>query len=160
YHDPMNNLRTFLIGAALVATVPALLTPSQAKETTAQWIVPPEAPPTDYGVFLFRRTFDLADVPKEMMVDVTAHQRYRLFVSGEEVSMGPAAGNLKRWRYETVDLAPQLREGKNVISAQVWNMGPDTPAIQISHRTAFRFQTQDDEFRHLNSNHEWRVMRC
>jgi hypothetical protein len=31
------------------------------------------------------------------------------------------------WRYDTVDLAPQLRAGRNVLAALVWNWGAEKP---------------------------------
>jgi 2,5-dihydroxypyridine 5,6-dioxygenase len=36
------------------------------------------------------------------------------------------------WRYETVDLAPHLQTGKNVLAAIVWNWGPQKPAAQYT----------------------------
>lgn len=51
----------------------------------------------------------------------SADNRYKLFVNEKLVSLGPARGDLTHWNYETVDLAPFLREGRNIIAAQVWN---------------------------------------
>jgi len=74
-------------------------------------------------VFHFRKTIDLADRPTRFVVRVSADNRYRLFVNGVSVSIGPARGDLLHWRYETVDLAPYLRAGRNVLAAVVWNWG-------------------------------------
>jgi alpha-L-rhamnosidase len=35
-------------------------------------------------------------------------------MNGARVSWGPARGDLHHWRYETVDLAPQLRAGRSL----------------------------------------------
>ena len=46
-------------------------------------------------------------------------------------------GPLPVERYETVDLAPHLKQGRNVLAALVWNWGKDRPVAQFSRRTAF-----------------------
>ena len=71
--------------------------------------VPPEleaATKEFYGSVL-----GLEQVPKPCVVHVSADNRYRLFVNGKSVSWGPARGDLNHWRFETVDLAPFLKEG-------------------------------------------------
>ena len=77
-------------------------------DARSAWIAPPDSAPQAYGVYLFRNTFELADVPTQFDVHVSADQRYRLYANGVEVAFGPSPGNLKRWRFETVDLAPFL----------------------------------------------------
>src|SRR4051794_6556336 len=93
----------------------------------APWIFPPGARGNDFGVFHFRRVFELDAKPASFVVHVSADNRYRLFVNGEQVSSGPQRSDLMHWRYETVDVASQLRAGRNVIAALVWNWGPDKP---------------------------------
>ena len=61
--------------------------------------------------------------PEQFVVHVSADNRYRLYVNGEQVSSGPQRSDVMHWRYETVDLAPKLRAGRNVIAALVWNWG-------------------------------------
>jgi len=56
------------------------------------------------------------------------------------VSWGPAPGDLENWNYETVDTAPYLKKGENIIASQVWNMGILKGPIQISIQTAFLMQ--------------------
>jgi hypothetical protein len=85
----------------------------------APWIFSPGAGGTDFGVFDFRRVFELNATPSNFVVHVSADNRYRLFVNGQQVSSGPQRSDLMHWRYETVDVAPQLRAGRNVIAAFV-----------------------------------------
>lgn len=106
----------------------------------AQWVAHPTAPPTDFGVFHLRRTFDLVTVPDSFVVHVSADNRYRLFVNGTSVSHGPARNDLATWAFESVDLAPHLRPGRNVLAAVVWNFGDLRPMAQHSFRTAFIVQ--------------------
>jgi len=68
----------------------------------------------------------------------TADNRFVLFVNGARIASGPSTGTLARWRYSTVDLAPHLRRGSNVIAATVWNFGEAAPMAQVSLATGFR----------------------
>lgn len=115
----------------------------------AKWVFPAEngssVSPAQSGAFLFRRTFQLAAAkPAEpFTIHVSADNRYILFVNGKQVSRGPARGDLNHWRYETVDLAPFLRTGDNVLAAIVWNEGIHAALAQITHRTAFLVKAED-----------------
>ncbi len=78
--------------------------------------------------------------PSAYVVHISADNRYKLFVNEKLVSAGPARGDLYYWNYETVDLAPYLSAGKNILSALVWNEGELRPEAQISWRTGFIMQ--------------------
>ena len=125
----------------------------------APWIFPPSAGGNDFGVFHFRRVFELNARPANFVVHVSADNRYRLFVNGEEVSSGPQRSDLMHWRYETVDVAPQLRAGRNVIAALVWNWGADKPVAQFSRQTAFLLQGDSAREAIVNSGPEWKILR-
>ena len=125
----------------------------------ASWIAPPDTPGNAYGVFHFRRTLELASRPERFIVHVSADNRYRLFVNGQQVSSGPQRSDLMHWRYETLDLAPHLRAGRNVLAALVWNWGPDRPAAQFSRRTAFLMQGDTEREAVANTGREWKVLR-
>ncbi|MBV8864314.1 MAG: hypothetical protein JO210_02815, partial [Acidobacteriaceae bacterium] len=73
------------------------------KPWPAQWIAVAGAPTQDYGVYHFRRTFELAAQPEHFVVYVSGDNRYQLFANGQRVAWGPARGDLTHWRYETVD---------------------------------------------------------
>jgi hypothetical protein len=124
----------------------------------ARWISHPTAPREAYGVFHFRRTFELVSRPEHFVVHVSADNRYRLFVNGQQVSSGPQRSDLMHWRYETVDLAPHLRPGRNVLAALVWNWGPHRPAAQFSRHTAFLLQGDSEREAAVNSGPEWKVL--
>ncbi|TFI59247.1 alpha-L-rhamnosidase [Sphingomonas parva] len=126
-------------------------------EWTAQWVAHPDAPPTAAGLFHFRRSFDLAAPPEHFVVRVSADNRYRLLVNGRSVASGPARGDVAHWRYETLDLAPWLRAGRNVIAASVWNWGEHRPAAQASHRTGFLLQGEGAAAA-VSTGAGWRVL--
>ena len=162
-----------LITIGTVAAVTAALAPAAAAQYPhrsinpalvaepwpADWIGHPTASPTEFGVFHFRRSFDLETVPDSFVVHVSADNRYRLLVNGFSVSHGPARGDLEHWAFETVDLAPHLRAGRNVLAAVVWNFGNMRPVAQHSFRTAFILQGDTEASRTVDTGTgEWRVI--
>lgn len=126
------------------------------KTWNAQWIEMPGTKPNDYGVYHFRKNFLLIDVPKQFIIHVSADNRYKLYVNGEEVVFGPAKGDLYHWNFETIDIASYLSKGKNTIAALVWNFGEDKPVWQISYRTAFILQGDTKAEEVLNTNDSWK----
>lgn len=128
------------------------------KKMNAPWICCPSANPTEYGVYHFRKTFELTKVPKELLIDVSADNRYNLFVNGVRVSYGPAKGDLQTYKYDVVDIANYLKHGKNVLAAMVYNGGKDKPLAFISAQTAFMFRCEKENFSFLNSNSTWKVL--
>jgi hypothetical protein len=124
----------------------------------ASWIEVPGTPPEAYGVYHFRRTFDLPSKPDHFVVYVSGDNRYQLFANGKRVSWGPARSDLTHWRYETVDLAAELSAGKNVLAAVVWNDGPDHAVAQVTNRTGFVLQAETPEDQVVNTNRNWKGM--
>ncbi len=133
---------------------PALLT----KSWRAHWIAPPGVSLTDYGVYHFRRSIDLPSVPGSFVVHVSADNRYQLFVNSELVSLGPARGDVNHWNFETVDLAPFLKPGDNVLAAVVWNFAQHAPLAQMTNHTGFIMQGNTATEAAVNTNDTWRVL--
>ena len=52
----------------------------------------PGEPANVYGVYHMRKTFELDEVPSRFIVHVTADNRYKLYLNGRFVSLGPARG--------------------------------------------------------------------
>ncbi|MDN3582613.1 alpha-L-rhamnosidase C-terminal domain-containing protein [Mucilaginibacter flavus] len=112
-----------------------------------------------YGVYYFRKNIDLATKPASFIVHLSADNRYKLYVNGTLVSLGPARGDTYFWNYETVDLAPYLIAGKNAVTALVWNEAQYSPAAQISVRTGFILQGNTVVEDILNTNDSWKATR-
>ncbi len=142
-----------LAATATHAANPELLT----RPWSAQWITAPTASRTEYGVYHFRRTLTLSSKPSAFLVHVSADNRYQLYVNGTRVSWGPARGDLYHWRYETVDLAPHLNAGRNVLAAVVWNFGPDSPLAQVTHETGFLLQGDEAAERIIDTGATWKT---
>jgi hypothetical protein len=124
----------------------------------AWWVTHPHASLYDYGVFHFRKTFELDQLADTFFVHVSADNRYRLFINGVPVCYGPARGDFGQWFYETVDIAPFLKRGKNVLAAMVWNAGEFKPKAQVSDKTAFIIQGNTAEEQIVNSGTGWKVI--
>jgi hypothetical protein len=122
---------------------------------TAVWVSAAGASPFDFGVYHFRRALDLPQQPGRFVVHVSADNRYQLFVNGTRVVWGPARGHLSAWPYETVDLAPWLRQGRNVLAAVVWNFGEHAPLAQHTWQTGFLLQGDTDAESLANTSAEW-----
>ena len=113
----------------------------------------------DYGVFKFRKTIELKTKPTAFMFMWLVTIVTNLFVNGKQVSQGPARGDLYFWNYETVDLAPFLKDGRNIIAALVWNEGRRKPEAQISYLTGFILQGATDAEEIVNTNDTWKTVK-
>jgi len=147
-----------------LALVPVSISPSQDispnlldRRWKAEWISCPGAPRREFGVYHFRKTFALTSVPEHFVIHASADNRYSLFANGARVGEGPARGDLKHWRYETVDIAKFLRAGKNVLGAVVWNFAELAPMAQMTNETGLIVQGDGTAEQAVNTDASWRV---
>ena len=126
----------------------------------AQWVMHPDVIDGQQAVVLFRRTIELPQKPERFVVNVSADNTYTLFVNGRQVCFGPQLSDIRHWRYETVDLAPFLQAGKNVLAAEVVNFGPDRFFGMQSVRTAFLLnapEVPDQNLVNTNAQGGWKT---
>lgn len=126
---------------------------------TAQWISHPTESAVDYGVFDFRKSFELSSVPKEFIIHISADNRYRLFVNGQAVCFGPARGDLLHWFYESIDISQYLKIGNNLLAAVVWNFADEKPWAQFSLKTALIVQGNSAAEQIVNTDNSWKVIK-
>jgi alpha-L-rhamnosidase len=122
----------------------------------AQWITSSSAPQRDMVVLHFRKAIEVSAVPEHFVVNVSADSLFILNVNQREVGRGPARSDLAHWKYETYDLAPFFRPGRNEIAATVWSLGVSTGA-QISDRTGFVLSGVSPEAGVADTNDSWEV---
>ena len=125
----------------------------------AEWITHPGESVVDYGVFHFRKDFELKIQPAEFIVHISADNRYRLFVNGVGVCFGPERADPEHWHFESIDLAPFLKSGRNVLAAVVWNFGELKPWAQFSIKTAFILQGNGAAEEVTNTDKTWKVIK-
>ncbi len=124
---------------------------------SANWITSADSPQRDAIVLHFRKSIEFAQKPEHFVVQVSADNQFILYVNEQWVGAGPAKSDLGHWRYETYDLAPLLRPGRNVLAAVVWNFGVLTPLAQMSDRTGFVLHGASDTERVADTNDSWEV---
>jgi len=127
------------------------------KHWSAQWITAARAGERDEAVLHFRKAIELAAVPEHFAVNVSADNQFILYVNGREAGRGPSRGDLAHWRYETYDIAPMLRAGKNTLAAIVWNFGKHAAIAQISDRTGFLLHGAGEAEGLVDTNATWEV---
>ena len=123
----------------------------------ASWIASSDVPGGVPSVFYFRREISVSPIPAHFWVHVSADNRFLLHVNGKYAAEGPARGDLFHWRFETLDLAPLLQPGRNVLAAVVWNFGELAPVAQMSHRTGFLMQGDTEAEAAVNTGKDWQV---
>ncbi len=98
-------MRPNLLALALLTIHSCLGQPIAANRLSqrweAQWIAHPAAHLKAYEVLHFRKTFPLAEPPPAFIVHVSADSRYKLFVNGKMVGLGPARSDLDHWNFDT-----------------------------------------------------------
>ncbi len=125
----------------------------------AFWVAPAEGPRREFGVYYFRKTFNLDSVPGHFVIHASADNRYELFVNGARVVAGPARGDLNHWRYETIDIARHLRGGKNAVAAVVWNFAELAPMAQMTNETGLIVQGDGPAESVINTDSTWKYLR-
>ena len=96
----------------------------QAHEWKAQWIW--KADKAKNSWMCFRKQVDVAVVPDKAVARIAVDSKYWLWINGKLVvfegglNRGPMPG---AGYYDTVDIAPYLKAGQNVVAVQVWFWG-------------------------------------
>jgi hypothetical protein len=124
----------------------------------AQWITVPGVAGQSYGVYHFRHSIQLTAKPAQFVIHVSGDNRYQLYVNGALASWGPARSDLTHWYYETVDITPHLKAGKNVLAAVVWNDGQYKAVAQNTNETGFLLQADRPENAAVNTNKSWKCV--
>lgn len=103
----------FYSAAPLFAGSPKWISPEGECDQPSTWMC-------------FQKTVNLADLPKTVETRIAADSKYWLWINGEPVV---TEGGVKRGPnpndsyFDSVDLAPYLKKGDNLVSALVWYFG-------------------------------------
>src|SRR5438093_2202345 len=163
-HAGWKSQTCWVAGLTVLSAVP-LLAPEQhspnltSERWPAHWIASLDGPRREFGVYYFRKAFELAAVPNHFIIHASADNRYELFVNGARVVEGPARGDLDHWRYETLDIAASLHPGKNLFAAIVWNFAELAPMAQMTNETGLIVQGDTAAESAVNTNKTWRCLK-
>lgn len=70
-------------------------------------------------IVYFRGRLVINRLPPSLLLRITADSRYKLHVNGRFVEMGPSRGNQDVWYVDSVEIAPYLEEGENILAVIV-----------------------------------------
>ena len=102
----------------------------------ANWISHPKQHADEPAVVAYRKRFSLSE-KAAIVINVSADERYELFLDGERVGRGPERGDRENWFYETYEF--ELEAGDHIFVARTWWIGPGSiaPYAQMSVRPGF-----------------------
>jgi alpha-L-rhamnosidase len=88
-----------------------------AYDWDAQWIWLEDT--IDSDVMLARRSFELAELPEQAQLRITASTQYQLYVNGTYVRRGPARSAPHHQSFDILDISTLLRTGQNTLAVRV-----------------------------------------
>ena len=110
------------------------------------------------AVVRFRKKFALDSVPEKLRINITADCKYRLYVNGRFVGRGSDTGDFKRYYFDTINIAPYLKKGENIIAAAAWSMGEFKPVAFTSQKVSLWVQADNPEYAFLDTiNGQWKA---
>ena len=118
---------------------------------------------TEKNVWMcFVKKVSLDKIPEELIADISADSKYWLYINGETVVF---EGSVKRGPdknsgyYDSIDIAPYLKEGENSICALVWFWDNETSYSYCgSGQGGFLFEAVNDGIT-IFSDKSWKVKR-
>lgn len=123
----------------------------------AKWITHPQITRDEQGVYLFKKELELKAQSASFVINISADNRFILYINGQVAGRGPMRGDLNRWLFETIDIAPYLIQGGNHLAVKVWNMGALMPLAQISDQTGLIIQGNTPQEYSGNTDKSWKV---
>ncbi|KAF3017766.1 hypothetical protein E8E14_007827 [Neopestalotiopsis sp. 37M] len=141
---------------------------STINELQANWVWVPDwvdssTVNTAGRIVNFTRDFSLPTAPEKALLYFSADTRYKLFVNGVRVAVGPARGHGTIWYYDTLDISPHLKPGDNQITFVVLRYFAASRAAMPFVRTSFPGLTVVGQFKagesqvSLHSSEGWKA---
>ncbi|MBO5859570.1 MAG: alpha-L-rhamnosidase N-terminal domain-containing protein [Clostridia bacterium] len=137
-----------------------ILSAERKDDWMAKWIWDKENLTQNNVWMCLTKSVTLKKVPDELNADISADSKYWLYINGETVVF---EGCVKRGRdktsgyYDSVDIAPYLKEGKNSICALVWFWGDQKNySYNSSGQGGFIFEAVNSDLS-IISDSSWKV---
>ena len=145
-------------------TIPgySVISTDEKSDWKAKWIWDKENL-TEKNVWMcFNKKVILDKIPEELTADISADSKYWLYINGETVVY---EGSVKRGPdknsgyYDSIDIAPYLKEGENSICALVWFWDNETSySYSSSGQGGFLFEAVNEDITIISDN-SWKVKR-
>lgn len=137
-----------------------VISTSAKTDWTAKWIWDKENLTEENVWMCFNKKVTLDKISEELFADISADSKYWLYINGENVVF---EGSVKRGPdensgyYDSVDIAPYLKEGENSICALVWFWDDETSySYNSSGQGGFIFEAINDDIT-IISDQSWKV---
>lgn len=114
----------------------SLHAPVHQPKWRAAWVWHPDVPLSSPAWVLFRNRFDLGGPVDDIVLRVSADERYVLYLDGRPISRGPSRSDLLRWGYRTVHTG-SLAAGPHVLAAVARHLGCEAEIAQIGQAGGF-----------------------
>lgn len=108
----------------------------------ACWIGPSAHPKDDLGAFAFKLDIPAGTSLESLDYWISADQRFKLYLDGQLIHVGPARGDAQHWFAEQGTLPPLDSGSDHTLIAVVWNFGRWAPMAQCTVRTGFFFECE------------------
>ena len=140
----------------------SVISDEEKNDWSAKWIWDKENL-TEKNVWMcFNKKVNLDKIPEELTAFISADSKYWLYINGEtvvfegSVKRGPAKNS---GYYDSIDIAPYLKEGENSICALVWFWDNETSySYSGSGQGGFLFEATGEGIA-INSDKSWKVKR-
>ena len=110
-----------------------------------------------FEVVQFCRWFTVNDILPAKL-HISADNRYKLYIDGIFVGLGPQRGTLDRYFFDTYDLS-NIKPGEHIFSAVVWHERDTAPSAQISSRPGFLAVVEDADGKMSGPLETWKYKR-
>ena len=140
----------------------SVISTEEKTDWKAKWIWDKENL-TEKNVWMcFSKKVSLEKKPETLIADISADSKYWLYINGETVVF---EGNVKRGPqkscgyYDSIDIAPYLKNGENTICALVWYWDNETSySYSSSGQGGFLFEAIGENINIISDN-SWKVKR-
>jgi len=129
--------------------------PFSTHDWSVNWVWSP-GPGSAFEAVWFAHTFQASDLPEPKQIHLSADNRYKLYLNGQLLGMGPACGDLHHWRYDSYDLSALLQDGTNVLAVLCWHDRDYAPGAQMSAKPGFMLTATNDTDRRISTGAGWR----
>lgn len=124
----------------------------------SEWVTAPNISAEEQNLLYFRKSFTLQQLPEKLNIYLSADNRYKCYLNGKLIGIGPARSTVNHWKIDSLNLRPNLKSGENVLAIMVWNYGPKLrPFAQLGFSTKLWIAQDAKPIVNLSTTSPWKV---